>query len=69
MSQNCATNIFKMHSPDPRYRLDTFGHLVLVGLTFEETTEFEKLDASLPYGGKHAWPDEGLSLLPMEARW
>jgi hypothetical protein len=53
----------------PSYALDTSGRLVLVGLTFGETEEFEKLDASLPYDAKTVWPDEGLPLLPMEARW
>ena len=53
----------------PSYALDTSGRLVLVGLTFGETEEFEKLDASLPYDAKAVWPDEGLPLLPIEARW
>jgi len=50
------------------YDLDALGRRVLRGLTYSETVDFETLDASLPYGGQHVWPD-GLPLLPMEQRW
>ena len=53
----------------PEYHLDGEGRRILRGLTHEETVEFEKLDASLPFGGTHVWPDQGLPLLPIEARW
>ena len=52
----------------PDCQRDTLGRLVLLGLTYEETLEFRKLDASLPYDGKAVWPDE-LPLLPIEERW
>lgn len=55
------------HLPD--YQLDSSGRRCLVGLTYEETTEFETLDASLPYDGARVWPDESLPQLPMEIRW
>ena len=61
---------FLMTDPfTPGYQLDGEGRRVMRGLTFDETVEFEKLDASLPFGGIHVWPDPDLPLLPMEARW
>ncbi len=53
----------------PEYQLDNSGRRLLRGLTYDETLEFERLDASLPYDGLHVWPVEGLPLLPMEQRW
>jgi hypothetical protein len=53
----------------PDRQRDARGHMVLVGLTFEETREFRKLDASLPYDGQNVWPDQTLPMLPMEVRW
>ncbi len=54
-----------------RYGLDRQGQRVLLGLSFEETSEFERLDASLPFDGLHVWPDlsEEIPLLPIEVRW
>ena len=58
--------------PDPfkaRFSLDDHGRRVLVGLTYDETREFEALDASMPYGGELVWPDGNLPILPVETRW
>lgn len=55
--------------PLPGYHSDECGRPVLAGLTFEETQEFEALDAQLPFGGQHVWPTHGLPQLPMEERW
>lgn len=51
------------------YENDATGRRVLVGLTADETEEFERLDAALPYDGELVWPDIDLPLLPMEERW
>ena len=40
---------------------------VLLGLTAEETAEFEVLDAKIPINGKPVWPDTANS--PTEDRW
>ncbi|WP_420970375.1 hypothetical protein [Bradyrhizobium sp. B120] len=55
------------HSPR-RYVVDVGGRRVLVGLTLEETSEFEGLDASLPVLGGEA---HGAELMPsaVEGRW
>ena len=55
------------HSPR-RYVVDVSGRRVLVGLTLEETSEFEGLDASLPVLGGEA---HGAELMPsaVEGRW
>jgi hypothetical protein len=53
----------------PGYHSDECGRPVLAGLTFEETQEFEALDAQLPFDGQHVWPTDGLPRLPMEERW
>ena len=47
------------------------GRRILVGLSFEETAEFERLDARLPYDGKPIWPSDNsiVPLVPMEMRW
>jgi len=53
------------------YDLDKQGRRVLIGLAFDETAEFERLDASLPFDGLHVWPDisDDIPLLPIEVRW
>ena len=53
------------------YTPDADGRQVIIGLSFDETREFERIDASLPFNGKPVWPDFGndIPLLPMEARW
>ncbi len=51
------------------FELDADGRRVLIGLTWRETREFERLDRSLPFEGQHVWPTEGLPRLPMEQRW
>ena len=53
------------------YTLDPRGRRILVGLSFEETTEFEQLDARLPYDGKPVWPSDIsiVPLVPIEVRW
>ncbi|MGY3483446.1 hypothetical protein ACVW1C_001329 [Bradyrhizobium sp. USDA 4011] len=57
----------RAHSPR-RYVVDVSGRRVLVGLTLEETSEFEGLDASLPMPGGEA---HGAGLMPsaVEGRW
>ena len=51
------------------YRYDEQGRLVLIGLTWTETREFERLDESLPFEGCLVWLPQDLSSFPMEARW
>ena len=51
---------------DCEYSLDK-GRRVLIGLSEEETAEFEILDAQMPYDGKPVWPDTANS--PKEDRW
>jgi hypothetical protein len=51
------------------YSLDRMRRRVLAGLTSEETTEFELLDAQLPFDGKPVWPSREWSLSPKEQRW
>jgi hypothetical protein len=51
------------------YTLDKKRRRVLAGLTPEETTEFELLDAQLPLDGKPAWRPSDLPLSPKEQRW
>ena len=53
----------------PEYQPDAEGRRTLIGLTYNETLEFERLDASLPYDAAHVWPDVNLPMLPMEIRW
>jgi len=38
------------------YELDVRGRMA--GLSLEETAEFRRLDASLPYDGAHVWAPE-----------
>jgi hypothetical protein len=57
------------NAPPHGYRHDEQGRLVLIGLTWNETREFERLDESLPFEGQHVWLTQDLPLLPMEARW
>lgn len=54
---------------EARFGFDDLGRRVLVGLTYEETREFEALDASVPYDGELVWPDRNLPILPVETRW
>lgn len=65
------------HSPR-RYVVDVSGRRVLVGLTLEETSEFEGLDTSLPVldgegRDREARDQEALGAEPMpsavEGRW
>jgi hypothetical protein len=53
------------------YLLDPKGRRILVGLSFDETAEFEELDAHLPYDGKPACASSNsiVPLVPMEVRW
>lgn len=50
-----------------RYGLDRRGRRVLVGLTFEETREFEILDAGLALDAKLFGIADGA--LPEDLRW
>ncbi len=62
---------FGDHSPR-RYFVDRDGRRVLIGLTLEETTEFETLD-SLPAldqsGNQMAWDEDGVPTTTREKRW
>jgi hypothetical protein len=62
---------FRDHSPR-RYFVDQAGRRVLIGLTVEETTEFETLD-SLPArdasGNQIAWNENGVTAATREKRW
>jgi hypothetical protein len=54
-----------------RYRIDENGHRVLLGLSIEETFEFETLDDLAPLdetGTYIAWRD-GVPLTSREKRW
>lgn len=42
---------------------------LLEGLTLQESVEFHDIDASVPYGGLHVWPDAGLPQMTVEQRW
>ncbi|QOZ35434.1 hypothetical protein [Bradyrhizobium sp. CCBAU 53421] len=55
------------HSPR-RYVVDVSGRRVLVGLTLEETSEFEELDTSLPVLGGEAQATEPMPST-VEGRW
>jgi hypothetical protein len=46
----------KHHAPR-RYVVDAHGHRVLIGLSFEETREFESLDGALAQGATAAAGD------------
>jgi hypothetical protein len=59
------------HSPR-RYFVDKNGRRVLVGLTIEETFEFETLDSlpALDHSGDHvAWDESGIPTTARERRW
>jgi hypothetical protein len=54
------------------YGRNSVGERILVGLTFLETKEFERLDATPPWdqqGNVFPWPTEGRCLPPSEGRW
>ena len=56
----------------PSHRRDSLGRLVLIGLTFEETEEFERLDATPALhkdGCLFPWPTDENSLPRSEHRW
>jgi hypothetical protein len=62
---------FGEHSPR-RYFVDNDGRRVLIGLTLEETVEFETLDSqpAADYGGTHgAWGENGIRVATREKRW
>jgi hypothetical protein len=55
-----------------RYFVDRDGRRVLIGLTLEETTEFETLDSlpALDQSGSHvAWDENGFPTTTREKRW
>jgi hypothetical protein len=59
------------HSPR-RYFVDHNGRRVLIGLTIEETFEFETLDSLTPLdeSGDHvAWDEDGIPTSAREKRW
>ncbi len=58
--------------PPRRYFVDQAGRRVLIGLTLEETTEFETLDSlpALDESGNHvAWDENGVPTTTREKRW
>ena len=62
---------FGDHSPR-RYFVDEIGRRVLIGLTIEETSEFETLDSlpALDENGNHVARDEkGIPTTTREKRW
>jgi hypothetical protein len=59
------------HAPR-RYFVDKNGRRVLIGLTIEETFEFETLDSlpALDESGNHvAWDENGIPATTREKRW
>jgi hypothetical protein len=55
-----------------RYFVDENGRRVLIGLTIEETFEFETLDSqpALDEAGNHvAWGEDGMPTTAREKRW
>jgi len=54
-----------------RYRIDENGRRVLVGLSIEETFEFETLDDISPFdeSGYHIPWQDGVPITPREKRW
>ncbi|MBR0829887.1 hypothetical protein JQ596_30595 [Bradyrhizobium manausense] len=50
-----------------RYFVDGHGHRVLIGLSLEETTEFETLEDVSAFGSGHAMRDAGGRT--QEVRW
>jgi hypothetical protein len=57
-----------MHSPR-RYFVDGNGRRVLIGLTIEETFEFETLDSLPPDEGRNHMAAEGGMPAPKQERW
>ena len=54
-----------------RYHSDELGRSILIGLTFEETQEFEELEDSSPADstGSPFWTFEGPPTTQRERRW
>lgn len=53
-----------------RYFVDAVGRRVLIGLTLEETFEFERLDSEPDAGRTKAiWIERSSQLAPGEQRW
>ena len=66
------TRIGSVSSSDPfisHYMLDRMSRRVLVGLSFEETSEFERLDVSIPHDRKPLGASAIVPLQPAEIRW
>jgi len=61
-----------IHSPR-RYFVDRVGRRVLIGLTIEETLEFERLDnppTPDESGNRVAWGEDGMpTTITQEKRW
>ena len=56
----------------PSYSLDSLRRRILIGLTFAETEEFERLDAEPPvdeHGNILRWETDDESFPPNQARW
>jgi hypothetical protein len=66
------TRMNSVSSNDPfisHYTLDRMGRRVLVGLSFDETSEFERLDVSIPHARKPFSASAIVPLEPSEIRW
>ena len=60
---------FGGHSPR-RYFVDKDGRYVLIGLTIDETFEFETLDSLTALDENHvAWDENGIPTITREKRW
>ena len=67
----CEMNDPKGHLPR-RYFVDDNGRRILIGLTTEETFEFETLDSqpALDEAGHHVdWAENGVPMPDREKRW
>jgi hypothetical protein len=71
-SQTSCSNMTDLSNASPRrYFVDNHGQRVLVGLTIEETSEFEELDnlaASNTRAGHVLW-EKGFPATKQEERW
>jgi hypothetical protein len=66
-----AMTDFGSHSPR-RYFADHSGRRVLIGLTIEETSEFETLDGLSAFdetGNQMTWHEHGIPTAASEKRW
>ncbi|MET4389250.1 hypothetical protein ABIB73_005019 [Bradyrhizobium sp. F1.4.3] len=61
---------FRSNNAPRRYFVDAVGRRVLIGLTLEETFEFERLDRETDCGRTEPiWIERGSQPAPGEKRW